>query len=184
MFSETLGIAKRRRLNEEVVACQERIREAFPEDPPARRGARLAISILGHDALVGTLGLSLHAHLLALGEDPLCARPFPAVPTHTGVPHIRREALADAPLGDNGIRAGETVKVMLDSFQGMPDAWRQRFFGAGLHLCLGRPLSLAFLAQLSAFLGTLTTRVAVQDFRLRKDDVFSIPEAFTVEVLP
>ncbi|PNB46130.1 hypothetical protein C1X29_28560, partial [Pseudomonas sp. GW456-12-10-14-LB2] len=89
---------------------------------------------------------------------------------------VDREARADLDLGGCPVRAGETVRVALDGFTGMPDASRLRFFGAGPHLCLGRPLSLALMERISATLATIGTRVEVAEFRLRKDDVFAFPE--------
>jgi hypothetical protein len=177
IFSETLGPARRRRLNAEVAACQERLRDAFPEDTPVRAGARLAVSILGRDALVGTLGLSLHAHLLALEKSRSPPGPSRPCPPHTGVPHVQREALADAVLGENAIHAGEIVKVALDSFEGCRTPGVSGSSARASTSAWGGPLALAVQEQLSALLGTMTTRVAVRDFRLRKDDISPSPRS-------
>ena len=182
VFSQTMGVARRKRLNAEIEDWRSQIAEAFPEEDAMRREARLSILVLGRDALIGTVALSLRAHFEQVEGNPLSSAAMPTVPTHTGVPFVDREAQADLDLGGCPIHAGETVRVALDGFQGMPDASRLRFFGAGRHLCLGRPLSLELMERISATLATVRTRVAVADFRLRKDDVFAFPETFRIEI--
>jgi hypothetical protein len=183
LFSQGMSIARRRRLNAELATCRTQIVEAFPDEDEMRRDARLTLVILGRDALIGTVALSLRAHLEAAGGR-LDSLAMPSIPTHTGVPFVDREALVDLDLGHCPIKAGETVRVVLDGFQGMDEAWRMRFFGAGPHVCLGRPLSLLLMDRVSACLVTIETSVSVAQFRLRKDDVFAFPETFTVEIQP
>lgn len=182
LFSESMGVAKRRRLNAEVEACRALVGETFPREPQARHDARLTLLILGRDALIGTLGLSLRDHFERLGGLPLSSLALPTVPTHTGVPFVDRQATADLSLRGRAIGAGETVRVGLDGFQGMAEEWRHRFFGGGRHLCLGRPLTLALMERISAMLSTLDMRVEVTRFELRKDDVFAFPGAFRIVI--
>jgi hypothetical protein len=183
IFSASLGIAKRRRLNEEIAFYRDRVAAAFPGDAPLRQDARLALAILGRDSLTGTLALSLRAHFEAVADQPLLSRSLPAIPTHTGVPYVDREALADREVDGSRVLAGETVRLALASLEGQGDATRQRFFGGGAHLCLGRPLSIALMERISGELATMPTRVSLRRFALRKDDVFAFPEAFEIEVL-
>ena len=166
VFSQRAGVARRRRMEAELARLWDRLEAAGagPEE--------LAMTILGRDALIATLARSLHAHLAALEEEgaDLRARSMPAMPERTGVPYIDRHDPA----------TGRTLRCQLELLEGEPEAMRRGFFGAGAHACLGRPLSLAVMAEVSAQLHRLDRRVAILDYALRRDDVFHFPEVFRV----
>lgn len=182
VFSQSLGIAKRQRMEAEMAALRDRMVAAFPGLAPQDLGARLALAILGHDALVGTLARSIHAHIDACAGGPLNARPFDKIPTHTGVPYIDREALTQATVGGQTHAPGDHLRCQIGSLEAEGPAERMRFFGAGAHVCLGKPLSLELLGGIRDRLARMTTRVTITDYRLRKDDVFLLPETFTITV--
>ena len=184
VFSQAIGVAQRRRLEAEAAGLAARLAAAFPDEAPLRRGSRLALAVLGRDALIGTVARSLHAHVAGLDGAPLSARPMPEVPSHTGVPYIDRMARADTRLGDRPVAAGEGVRCALASLEGGAEADRLRFFGAGPHVCLGRPLALELFAAISAHVAGLSVRVEILDYRLRRDDVFALPEVFKVRIVP
>ncbi|MEO8243416.1 MAG: hypothetical protein ABI832_14005 [bacterium] len=175
VFSQAMGVAQRRAMNAELAGLRRQLALAHPGEAGLRQGSRLALVVLGRDALIGTLSRSLHAHLVALNGQVLASLTMPEIPTHTGVPYIDRELQADP---------GQVARCQLRSMEGRPADERQRFFGAGPHVCLGRPLSMDLFQQCSAFLATLTTRIAIDSFQLRKDDVFALPAHFTVTVSP
>lgn len=179
VFSATMGVARRRRLNGELAALWQRLEAAFPDDPPDRIGGRLALVVLGRDALVGTLAQALQAHFRALDGAPLSNRVLDRVPTHTGVPYIDRIARTAQP----GLATGEALRCDLTGWEAGAEADRLRFFGVGAHLCLGRALALDLFGALSDFLARQPGRVEVTCYRLREDDVFLCPDRFDIRVL-
>ena len=169
-------------MDAEIKDLVDRFAADFPEDSSDRLGDRVTLAILGRDALIGTLGSSLHAFLEKQEGMPLFGARFDPVPTHTGVPFIDREARFDTDVAGVSVAEGHEVRCQLQSFSEEPARHRGRFFGAGAHLCLGKPVSLDLFREISDHLHQLATRAKVLDFALRKDDVFNIPDTFEVEV--
>lgn len=172
VFSQLLGVAQRRAMNAELAGLRRQITLAHPGESPLRQGSRLALVVLGRDAMIGTLSRSLHAHFVDLEGAALNSKPLPEAPTHTGVPAVPRESKVE----------GEELRCRLAAFEGGDASDRMRFFGAGGHVCLGRALSLDLFKLLSAHLLQLKTSVTVETFHLRKDDVFAMPDTFTIKV--
>lgn len=182
IFSQALGPARRLKMEEELRGLLARIRAAHPAADAAETGSRLALAILGHDALTGTLAASLAAMLPQDAPRPLAGLAWEATPPRTGVPYIDRQALEDVCVGARAVAAGETVRARLDRYEAEPAAARGAFFGAGAHLCLGRPLSLDLWAELAARMREAPTAARLIAAPLRRDDVFHMPERLEVEV--
>jgi hypothetical protein len=182
VFSQALGVAQRLRMEAELAQLRSHLEARYGTDEAERNGSRMALAVLGRDALIGTLGCSLHAHFQALAGAPLSSKPLPRVPTHTGVPYIDRRARAAGQVAEMALHEGDVVRCRLQSLEDGTDADRLRFFGSGPHLCLGRAVSTDLFAELSAYLSGLTTRPCDIGFSLRRDDVFSVPKSFTVRI--
>lgn len=183
IFSRNLGIAKRRRLQEQLRTARETLTRLFPEDGEDAIGERLALLILGRDAVTGTLARSLHHTLEQACGRPLCESRPAKVPTRTGVPFIDRQAVQDTNVDGRDYRAGDVVRCTIQTLEADAQPDHLRFFGKGAHVCLGRALSLMVFDALGSFLSTLPVRVTEIEFTLRKDDVFLFPEEFTGMVL-
>lgn len=180
VFSAGMGVAKRRRLNDEIAALRAAIAAAQPELSAGDVGIRVALHILGSDALTGTLANSLAQ---AVADSSAAGRPLvigPA-PTRTGVPFVDRQALRDTEHGGRAVARGDTVTARLDVFDGAGED-ADRMFGAGAHVCLGRPVSLRLWSEIRDFVNPLDSRVGLRAFVLRKDDVFRLPDVFEIEV--
>jgi hypothetical protein len=182
IFSRMMGVARRRRLEAELASVIAQIRDAYPQDPPLRIGSRVALVVLGRDALIGTLARSLHAHFLRAADQRLTDVPGRLSPSHTGVPYIDRQARCATQVGGQDVAEGEALRCVLKSLEDGPEAERMRFFGIGLHLCIGRAVALDLFAALAEVLALVPTRVTVTEFVLREDDVFAFPETFTIVV--
>ena len=85
IFSRGMGIAKRKRAEAEVAALRARI-EASGVSDQADVGQKLAMMILGRDALTGTIAYSLRDVLEAGQGRPFAVLDFPELPSSTGVP--------------------------------------------------------------------------------------------------
>ena len=173
LFSKAAGVSRRRRMNAELATLLDNARRRYPADPEEDHLARLALAILGRDAMMGTFGLSLGALFEQAAGRPLNQIAPETLPPLTGVPYIDRIARAD----------GTVVRLRLDRFgqTGAPRD-RMRYFGAGAHTCLGRPVSLDLWRRLVLALGTSARRVRVVELALRRDDVFALPERLIAEV--
>jgi cytochrome P450 len=182
IFSQNIGIAQRRRLQAELTDLRARFKAAFPLDDDLRLGTRLAMIVLGRDALIGTLGQSLVHFLREAQGQPLSSVDMAVPPSHTGVPYIDRQAICPMHLGGMDMAAEETLRCDLASLNGGTRAERLRFFGAGMHLCLGRALTLDLFGALAAALKALPVRAEVLAYELRDDDVFHFPARFEVRI--
>lgn len=182
IFSQSIGVAKRRRLETELAGLAAELRRQFPDDTDIRLGSRLSLAVLGRDALIGTVSFSLAQMFKTASGNPLTEATLVKVPTHTGVPYIDRQARAATEIGSVPVAAGEVLRCRLQSLEGADEASRLRFFGAGSHVCLGRATSLELFGRIVEFLGTLPMRVDVIEIVQRDDDVFTYPETFKVSV--
>lgn len=181
IFSEAIGVAKRRRMNAEMVALLARVARAYPQEDAAMHAARVSLAILGRDAMIGTIGLSLHDWLVGvtgvMGDHPL-----PDHPTRTGVPQISRQALRATQAGGCPVAPGAVVHCDMVSLEAGDAADHARFFGAGAHACLGRRLTLALFAEMAKATAGVTTRLDQMEMTMRRDDIFAIPETLWVTV--
>ncbi len=182
LFSQTLGVAKRRRMNAELLALREKIAAQRPELSHEDISDRIVLFILGVDALRGTIARSMQ--LIYEGglqqTSTEIARDYPA----TAVPYIDREATAACPIGGITYPTGTNFRARLDQFEERENqAHRNRFFGFGAHSCLGRKLALALWRTVVNSMRDHPANITVSDFKLRKDDVFAIPEVFEIEVI-
>ncbi len=172
VFSQKIGVAQRRRLNGELARLIARLRKAFPGDSDVRIGSRVTLVVLGRDAMIGTLAFSLKAYF----DTPEAG--FARVPSHTGVPYIDRQAVKTA----RGVAEGTILRCLLQSLEGGTDADRQRFFGAGAHVCLGRVAAMDLFQGLAGHLAGLSGRIRVEEFSIRDCDVFAVLQTLWVKV--
>lgn len=182
IFSANMGVAKRRRLEAQLSAARAELERLYPDEGPDDLGERLALVVLGKDALLGTLARTLHHHFDRAKGKPLCEADLARGPTRTGVPFIDRQAISETAVGANRCHTGDVVRCHLETLEKENDFGHERFFGKGEHLCLGRRISLVIFQEMAEFLGTLPVRIETKEFELRKDDVFRLPETFVVRV--
>jgi cytochrome P450 len=98
------------------------------------------------------------------------------------VPFVERIVAEPFEYQGTTFRQGERIRILLQSFQysGNP-ADRMRLFGAGIHACLGRQLSLEIWSLVTNRLAKIDARVDIRDYTLRDDDyVFAYPSRFLI----
>ncbi len=180
IFSQSIGVSKRRRMNAELGALHDHIRAQKPDLTEDEIGDRVALCILGTDAMRGTLGYSLHR----MFTDPnFTLETDLSYPPCTGVPYIDREAIKQVQIADEGYQEGDVFRAWLKGFESIEGkAAKQRFFGFGSHTCLGRKLALEIWQMMAAQLHENRIEVDVLAFTKRRDDVFDIPQTFEIEV--
>jgi cytochrome P450 len=183
VFDRMMGAKKRRVLDNELAKIRKNIRRGLgPNATEEQEGYCLALFILGNDALAGTLGESLHQIFRESPGRRLSEIDYPTIPNATGVPFVER--LVAEPFDYEGIafHKGERVRILLQSFQfSSQPADRIRIFGAGIHACLGRQLSLEIWSLITRTLSEMADRVEIIEYALRDADyVFSYPSRFVV----
>jgi hypothetical protein len=183
VFSQTMGVAKRRKVEDALTRLRTRLRHAFPDSDEATLGLKLALAILGRDAMLGTFACTLHDLASRLDGAAWSSLDWPEVPTRTGVPFVDRVALHDVSVDGEPVAAGSSIRARLDGYERSDDPRsRLGFFGSGAHTCLGRALTLDLWRALGSMLAQSEARPRVADFALRRDDVFHIPQTFVVEI--
>jgi hypothetical protein len=185
IFSQSLGVAKRRKLDNDLRHLTARLREAFPDASESVLGVKLALAILGRDAMMGTFGCSLHDLAKKVEGAAWCSITWPDIPTRTGVPYVERVAFADVTVDGELFASGSIIRAELADYETTADPRRRLgFFGAGPHVCLGRAATLETWGAIAAFLAKSTARPRVVAYAERRDDVFNIPEVLTLEIDP
>lgn len=187
IFDRMIGLRTRLELEKEIGAVRGLIRASLgPDAPEVEEGLRLALFALGNDTLVGTIGESLYRVVSENEGLPLAAIPFPEMPVETGVPYVERIAGERIEIGGVMVEAGERVRVLLQSFAYSPDpADRSRIFGAGLHACLGRQLSIDLWRAITTCLSRMPVSATVVEHKLRNDNfVFTCPAKLVLRINP
>lgn len=183
VFSQNIGIIRRRRLNDNLGTVWQWLDEVYANEPESRRGVRLALLVLGADATLGTLAGSLQATLA--GAPTRCSDlPFEAVPPCTGVPYVDRQAIVAGQIGGENWERGALARLRLDAFEAAAlSEERHRMFGSGAHACLGRAIATHMWRTLMQKLGSLPGRIEFVNLTWQRSDVMRIPEQLVVRIL-
>jgi cytochrome P450 len=187
VFDKSIGVAKRRKIAAEIATLRKLIScrlgaGATEEDV----GLRLALLILGKDALVGTLGESLHRWLQVNSGCRLAEIGYPEFPPETGVPFIERSVVRPFTLASCEFACGDRVRIFLQTFAYSDEPRSSvNFFGGGAHACLGRSVSIQIWNAVTDVLATIPLRAHVFSYSARASDyVFTCPERLEVDLCP
>lgn len=182
IFSPSIGVAKRRRLNSELGSVFTQIKAQLTEPAEVDICDRMVLCILGTDALRGTLGCSLHQIFQQL--DCQVADELNAVaPPRTGVSYVDRAVETSTKINGKCHERGDMFRVLLKNFETYEtQEARNRFFGQGAHTCLGRKISLEIWTAIMAQLNKTPRKVGVLEFGMSRNDVFAVPDKFIIEV--
>jgi len=182
---DRLGSARRHvEADRQIGEARDRIKAAHDDISEAEVGAALSLWVLGYDAMIGTLGESLRLIFETQSGSALSAMSFPDNPPETGVAYIARTARTNLEFGGVAIKAGQRLRVTLQSSAYSDDPKQQaRMFGAGIHTCVGRPAALDLWRALTAKLATIDRKVEFLGSKLRDQDyLFVYPDYLKVHV--
>jgi hypothetical protein len=169
IFDIYLGLNRRREINSKACAMMEGFSAANGKLKTSPDYAA-ALSMLGYDSIVASLGCSLlHVFRNAEGHS-LCKAAFPRVLPTTGVPYIERFAAKDAILGEASIRKGDRVRLFLDSGGPHENAANRPYFGRGRHSCLGEGVSTWLWRSFAEEFSQLSLSCTVESVTRRKPD--------------
>lgn len=183
VFDKSIGMSRRVRLEADMAQLEAHLRERLGDIGEDEIGMRLGLLVVGKDALVGTLAESMSELFRDNANAPLDGMEFAKLPHRTAVPFVERIASAPVSVAGLDLVEGDRVRVVLQTYGHSPSNEHHRFFGAGAHACLGRPLSIELWSAIAAGLSRMTSRVRVLDYQLATDSyVFIVPTRFEVEV--
>jgi cytochrome P450 len=166
IFDFYLGLRKRRELNANATELMQYLC-ARQENLSTTPEYAIALSNLGHDSIVGSLGCSLLHVLDAGGGQRLCDLSFPAALPATGVPYIERFAVKDRVIGDVEVRDGDRLRLYLDA---RTSGEERPYFGKGRHSCLGEELSKWMWRTLTGELAKVPLGYTLESATRRKPD--------------
>ncbi len=183
VFDKSIGMSRRVRLEADMEQLEAHLRERLGDIGEDEIGMRLGLLVVGKDALVGTLAESLSQLFSDNADLPLNRMTFAKMPHRTAVPFVERIAAEPVSVAGLELAEGDRVRVVLQTYGHGAPSEHHRYFGAGAHACLGRPLSLELWSAIATILTRLTSRVRVLDYQLATDSyVFIVPTKLEVEV--
>ncbi len=185
VMDQWMSLKHRRSVEATLQDARDIIRSQLkPDDPPDEEAARLALHILGRDALVGTLGESLHRILESARQTKLSKIAYPALPPETGVPFAERRIGESFEYRGHAFEAGQRIRFRLQGLVYSEDPTdRERIFGIGVHTCLGRQVGLEVWGHLTARLAGIDRVAEIVDYKLRTGEyTFTFPEILRVRL--
>jgi len=171
IFDRSLSLNRRKAISEQADA----IRHAFSAASDQLKTSpdyALALTIIGHDSIVASLGRSLLRVLEDGAGRRLCDVAYPASLPETGVPYTERVAHKDCGVSGINLRAGDRIRLYFDAATPSDGqaAEARPFFGRGRHSCIGEGISIWLWQTLTAELSRLSLRFSVETVRRRKRD--------------
>jgi len=177
VFDGAMSLNRRKRVNANLKG----LRCAFAERAdriPTTPEIAVAMNVLGNDALMGSLVLSLWHVLEQNAGARLNDIEIPPNLVATGVPFIERIANRDIEINGMKVAKDEKVRLMIDATsRQITGIEADLFFGKGRHLCIGKPMTLVIWRAISRGLRKIPLRFTMGDMKLRTGDyAFNYPE--------
>ena len=140
----------------------------------------VAAAVVGSEPLHGSLVLSFVNQVLKNPGKPLGKIDFPEHLPRSDLPFVERVAMEDCVVEDLQVAKGSKWVLYLGTFE---NERRETFFGAGRHLCLGKPLSEKVWKVLTSELQRHDKIVDILEVTYRDFDfVLSFPSQVQVSV--
>jgi cytochrome P450 len=184
VFDRYTSVSQRGEVGRDLTKLQDYVRAMMgPQASEDEIGVRLGLLVVGSDPTLGTFGESLVRLLRDADGQPLNQIAFPKFAPQTGIPFVER--IVETAFSAEGIEfeKGARLRIVLQTYSLSPPEQHHRFFGAGVHSCLGRPAATELWSAFGALLRQLSTRVRVLSYEVTENVyVFNIPRLFMVEV--
>lgn len=138
--------------------------------------------VFGLDSLAMMLTEGIVAALRGEGSNPEGVR-LPQFPIETGVPVTFRRAKADFDMDGCAFRAGDLIRLQLQAFGYSELAEHRSFiFGAGMHSCVGKQLSLRIWDSFKREFDRLDLKARIADYQLMPSHFIILHKLVEVEV--
>jgi hypothetical protein len=149
--------------------------------PGLNQGHVVALLVLGRDSILSTLATALHEILRVNQGRRFADIEFPDFPPETGVAVAERVATAEITVGTQTIAAGDRVRMYFQPISDMGSTNKQVLFGAGVHSCLGRPISLDVWRAMIETLKGFSSRLVSVACEYESNTMFVIPHYLRTE---
>jgi cytochrome P450 len=180
VFDKSLGLNRRKLINEQVGLLRQKASENLPKD---EIDTSVALAILGSDTILGSLALSFAERVSSNPSMKMSEIDWGDRLTVTAVPFIERQAARATELGAAHIRQGDIVRLFMDRFTFESWETRDAFFGTGRHACIGRAITQQAWRILATIFGTLPLNVRIDSLSLREADcMFLFPREIKVTI--
>jgi cytochrome P450 len=171
IFDRSLSLNRRKAINTQADA----IRQAFGAATGRLKTSpdyALALTAIGHDSIVATLGRSLLRVLEDGAGKRLSDLAFPSLLPETGVPYVERIASKDCCLNGSDLHVGDRVRLYLEPPHNAKTAVSEvrPFFGRGRHSCIGEEISIWLWRAITAELSRLPLKFVVECAHRRERD--------------
>ncbi|MGE4251604.1 MAG: hypothetical protein AB7F09_19620 [Parvibaculaceae bacterium] len=136
---------------------------------------------------VDTLAMMLTEGIVSAfrdGEDAAAGARLPQFPVETGVPVTFRRARSSFDLSGCSIQAGDLLRLQLQAFGYSMNADDRRFiFGAGLHSCIGKQMSLRVWEHFRREFDQLDLKARIVRYELSPSHFIILHKSVQLEVL-
>jgi hypothetical protein len=178
MFDRFVGLSALGEAEKHLGQLRRTIAETAPDVDQAHV---IALLVLGRDSILSTLATALHAILRENQGKRFADIEFPEFPPETGVAVAERVAAAEITVGTQTIAVGDRVRMYFQPISDMDSTNKQALFGAGVHSCLGRPISLdVWRTMIETFKG-FTSRLILVACEYESNTMFVIPQYLRTE---
>lgn len=180
IFDPVQSINRRKRLEQQVRSAIAAQVHACPAGPEHGTLA-VALTAVGADSLAASLAESFIFAAKSNEGRRLCDIAWGDRPPRTGIPYVDRIVSEALDFGAVQLLAGQRVRLYLDALQLHGAAGYDHYFGAGRHVCLGKPISLEAWRTMTSILARFQECVTVGLIRYRKSDfLLNAPETVGV----
>jgi cytochrome P450 len=162
LFALNKSIARFRDLDRRVGQALRLLRAGDEDD--ALAGNRFTALAMGFETLMTMLTEGLVSAFHNGGDGGAV---LPAHPMETGVPISYRRVRSDLAISGHQFRAGDLLRLQLQTLGYVPrEADRGWMFGAGVHSCVGKQVSLRIWAELKRVFDAMRLRGRVRSYEL------------------
>lgn len=182
IFDRFLGLNRRKIVQNEVARLADSFSEKAHKLATSNEYAT-ALTIVGYDSVVASLGSSLLHVLHNAAGRRLNEIAYPDTLPTSGVPYVERVAKNDLRIDGQDFHAGDRLRLFLDGIPNKAVSENVLFFGKGRHLCLGMDLSQWVWRTLVRELAGIPLELRIIEARLRrKDYVFNMYDSVKASV--
>ncbi|QIG50920.1 hypothetical protein G5V57_26230 [Nordella sp. HKS 07] len=180
ILSFNTNLARLKNLEGRIAKTLAFLRETTPNDDDI--AWKFTCLVFGLDSLAMMLTEGIVA---ALRDDPVgsAGTRLPIFPIETGVPVTFRRAKADFDMDGCAFKAGDLIRLQLQSFGYSRAAEHSKFiFGAGMHSCVGKQLSLRIWESFKRDFDALDLRARMANYQLMPSHFIILHKLVEVEV--
>lgn len=180
ILSFNTNLARLRSLEARIAGTLEFLRATTPNE--ADIAWKFTCLVFGLDSLAMMLTESIVTAVRDASDDRAGVR-LPQFPIETGVPVTFRRAKSDFDMDGCAFKAGDLIRLQLQAFGYSEQAEHRNFiFGAGMHSCVGKQLSLRIWDSFKREFDRLDLKARIADYQLMPSHFIILHKLVEVDV--